>query len=465
MNYFRVSKWFLLIPALCIAIVSTSTLFPFIVGKYSIFRASVDIALIFFLLGLLFSSERHIYETRLRQMIRSPLVIAVTLFVIAVLLACLFGLNPAYSFWSNFERGEGGLQVLNLYIFFLLMVALFNEERDWQKMFTWSLVGALLMTVYGFLASWGVKGFIGTNFSDGPGYRFDGSIGNPSYVAAYLVFALFYGFYLLRTKYKEKFKAPGAILLYASSALFLVVFYLAKTRGAFVGLVVSILAFLGYLMFSHKHLRKWLVTAIACVVLLVGGVVFLKDTPFVKALPGSRIFDISFSAQTFKDRAVMWKVALDGFRERPIFGWGPESFIQVFDRHFNIAYFDPTKDFGAWFDRAHSIYFDYLVETGLLGLVTYLGIFVTIYWGIFSKTKNNYSSVALKQKTDSKENGSDDNPHIVFQKAWLFALPLAYLVQGLVLFDVFPIYFNTFLMFAFAAYVFFPKTVVHHEHV
>jgi len=39
-------------------------------------------------------------------------------------------------------------------------------------------------------------------------------------------------------------------------------------------------------------------------------------------------------------------------------------------------------------------------------------------------------------------------------RAGMFAIPVAYLVQGIVLFDVSPIYLNLFLLFAFATYKF-----------
>jgi hypothetical protein len=41
-----------------------------------------------------------------------------------------------------------------------------------------------------------------------------------------------------------------------------------------------------------------------------------------------------------------------------------------------------------------------------------------------------------------------------FESALIFALPIAYLVQGLVLFEVLPIYINLFLFLAFAAHKF-----------
>lgn len=429
-NYFKVSKFLLYLAPLAVVLVTSSTLFPFIVGKYAFFRTIVDLALIFFLLGMLFQKNFQ-FSIFNFKFLKSPLVIAVSVFILIFVLAGFFGVNPVNSFWSNFERGEGGIQLIHLWLFFILLAALFKDEKDWQRILVFSLIGGLGMAFYGLLAASGVQGFIGGKFSE-PGFRFSGSIGNPAYTAAYSIFMLFYAAYLAVGKYRQRLFSAGALALYGLMIIFFAVFLLAATRGAFMGLIAAVLAVFVYLGFSIKKWRKWFLTAIIFVALAVGTTIYFKDTAFVKSIPGSRIFDISFSAQTWQHRTIMWKIAWDGFKERPILGWGPENYLFVFDRHFNTSYFKPAEGFGAWFDRAHSVYFDYLAETGILGLLSFLGIWIVFYWQLFKSQKEK----------------------LPITNALLFALPVAYLVQGIVLFDVLPIYINVFLMLAFANYKF-----------
>ena len=255
-------------------------------------------------------------------------------------------------------NGEGGLQLLHLWIFFVLLVTLFQEERDWKRLFGWAIAGGALSAAYGLLAGWGVDKFEGPPFSKA-GFRFQASIGNPAYVAAFSIFLIAYVAYLLRDVWRQRkiFSAVG-ILLVTLGLVFLTMFFAAATRGAFLGLVAALGAFAGYFMCVHRAWRKGLFGGVMAVLLLVGTLVYFKDSPFVKSIPGSRIFDISFSANTLKDRAIMWKIAWDGFKERPLLGWGPENFSNVFAHDFNTAYFTPAKGLGRWFDRAHSVYFD-----------------------------------------------------------------------------------------------------------
>jgi len=164
--------------------------------------------------------------------------------------------------------------------------------------------------------------------------------------------------------------------------------------------------------------------------------IHFKDTDFVKSIPGSRIFDISLKAKTFQHRAIMWGIAWDGFLERPIFGWGPENYMRIFQQKYNPAYFNPeTGNYGAWFDRAHSIIFDYLAETGIVGFLSYISIWVVYFWTLIKKR-------ALLTAR---------HPLIT---ALLITLPVAYLVQGLALFDVSATYIPLFAFLAFAVYEF-----------
>src|ERR1035437_1979585 len=100
---FKISKFFLYSAVFAVAIVTTSTLFPFIVGKYDWFRSAVDFALNAFLNGILIEPDGDHFAGRFRKVLNSPLGIAVSSFGMMFLLACAFGVDPAHSFWSNFE--------------------------------------------------------------------------------------------------------------------------------------------------------------------------------------------------------------------------------------------------------------------------------------------------------------------------------------------------------------------------
>jgi O-antigen ligase len=448
MNYYKISRFFLFLIPLSIVVVSTGTLFPFIVGKYAVFRATTDLALIFFLLGVIFdSAEWPAVKERIIKVFKNPLTIAISIFVVAFLLACFFGYDPAASFWANFERGEGGLQVLTLYAFFLLTLFLFRKEEDWKKFLKISLVAAGLMILYGVLAGLNIQGFIGVplNF----GNRFEGSLGNPAYVAPYLVFSIFFALYFFLTSKSRNVK----ISMVGLSAIFLLFFVMSQTRGAFLGLAAGIGVFLVYLIFSlGGQWRKWGSVVLIVLVLGTGTLAFFSRTHFVENLPGGRLFQISLSDSSAQTRLWTWGSALQGAKERPIFGWGPENFAVVFDKFINPRHFIPGQHSETWFDRAHDVYIDYLTETGLVGLLSYLGIFVTFFILLFKK---------LYPKRSDHQDPKSRTPHVILVGLFL-AVIVQYLVQGVALFDVLPIFIPLYTTLAFFTFKVMERKTTNH---
>ena len=216
--FFKISKFFLYLAPLAVIIVTPSTLFPFIVGKYVFFKIAVELALLFFVWGWA-TSKFSIFSPRTDSLpadnfqfsIKQPLAIAVSAFVFIFVLAGFAGINPGASFWSNFERGEGSFLLLHFYVYFLLLLRFMKNENDWRRFFTAVMVSGSLAVFYGVAAGLGISGFAGVS---GFCERFAGSLGNPAYLGTFLIFMIFYAAYLLvsgdwRKKVGEDGKRPS----------------------------------------------------------------------------------------------------------------------------------------------------------------------------------------------------------------------------------------------------------------
>lgn len=453
----KLSKFFLYASLFSVLVVLSGTFFPFIGGKYYFFRVCIELALMTVVFWWAFEARKGEFYHRFKRIGTHPLFIAVSAFVAFFVLASLVAYSPHAAFWSNFERGEGGFQMIHYYLFFMLLLFVCDREEDWRLLLKLSLVAALFMILYGAGAAAFIEGFIGP-YTEGtaptflgrvfsPTTRFQGSLGNPAYVAPYLMFSLFYVLWLLWNGRTEKKKTGYTVLYVTAFIFFLIFFILSQTRGAFIGLGGAVLAFLLYLLFSAPRLRAWVAFGLLTLILFGSIALRNRDSQFIKNLPASRLFDLSFSDQTVQTRLWTWGSAWRGFKERPLLGWGPENFSTIFDKYFDPRHYEPGKNSETWFDRAHSVFFDYLSETGILGLLSYIGIFATFYV-LFFKSRARDAHTALKKAP-------------LFAQAVFFALPIGYLLQGLVLFDVLPIYINLFLFLAFALFEF--RTITAHH--
>jgi O-antigen ligase len=392
----HLAKFFTVAAAFSVVIVMSSTFFPFIGGKYYFFRVMTEMGLVFLLLWWAFEAKAGELGERLRSVSRQPLFIAVSAFVLAYMLATVFAYDSYGAFWSNYERGEGGFQMLHYYLFFVLLAVLFDRWADWRTVFRASIVAGVLMIAYGIVAAALVPGFIGPYSSDDPNAgnvlatifsssRFQGSLGNPAFVAPYLLFIMFYvaWLWLVEPKRRERHWTYGLL-----AAFFFVFFVLSQTRGAFLGLVAGTFVFLVVYAIMDRRRRRMIVGGIVTLlfVMVLANQLFGGKTG-LESFPGMRLLTTSFSAQTAQSRLWTWHSAWLGFLERPLFGWGPENFSMAFDKYFDVRHFNPGTGGETWFDRAHSIVFDYLATTGIAGFGAFIAIFATFAYMLLRRIR------------------------------------------------------------------------------
>jgi O-antigen ligase len=451
-SFAQIAKWFLYISVFAVVVVMDSIFFPFIGGKDWFFRYAVELSLISAILWWAFEAKTGEVGKAVREMFRRPIVVAVSIFALVVLLSSFFAYDFTAAFWSNYERGESAFQMLHYLAFFLLSILFLKTEDDWKRIFGCSVVAAALMVGYGILGNFGATTIIGPYAGGGApaGWlakltigRFQGSLGNPAYVAPYLIFSIFFAAYLWIVNRKSSMF--GAIRHWGYGiliAIFFLFFILSQTRGAFLGLGAGILVFLIYLVFSkNRAVRKVSLSVLAILIILGAGGFAVRNQAWVTNIPAGRLLQISTSDSTAQTRFWVWDEAWKGFLERPILGWGPENFTTVFDQQFNPNFYVPGVQTETWFDRAHSVFFDYLAETGLLGLLSYLAIFVCFY--------------VCFVKFERRRNRKGDNDVVsVVERGLMVSLPVAYLIQGVAIFDVLPMYLVLFLFFGFSAFYF-----------
>ncbi len=449
------SRSFLYLSLFSVVVVMTSTFFPFIGGKYYLFRVAVEFSLICFLLWWAFEAgpkENEELRASLRRLLASPLFLAVSAFVLAYLLSSIFAYDPHAAFWSNYERGEGGFQMLHYYAFFVLLVLLLKRWSDWRTVFYLSLAAAVLMILYGVGAAMNIPNLVGPSRGSDPTVsfwerlfvpRFQGSLGNPAYVAPYLMFSVFYAIYLWFGRQWNKWWPP-ALFFGGLSVFFSIFFFLSQTRGAFLGAIAAAFSFLLYLAFTLREKKKWAIGLLIALIALGGALFAFRNSAVIQAIPGSRVFHLGLGERTAQTRLWTWQSAWEGFKERPVFGWGPENFSTAFDKYFDPRHFVPGQNSETWFDRAHSVLFDYLAETGAIGFLAYAAMFVVFLWGLFSLVRSRRSRGGGEQMISRLT----ESPVL---QALIIGMLVGYLVQGLLLFDVLPIYLNLFLLLAFGA--------------
>ncbi len=391
LNFIRFGVYLALFTPL---IISSKFYFPFVGPKSLYFMAFCQII---FFVWLYLAINYKKYRPKL-----NPISIALILFLIVLILSAVLGIDFSRSFWSKYERMTGVLVWLHLLGFFLVVSSTFKKSSDWRKIFIVSISVSILVSLAALLERGGIESF---KFSDRGGT----TLGNTSFLGTYLLFNAFLALWLFFQKRNWGWK----IYSLAGISLTVSVMYLNGARAAtiafFGGVALLFLFWLALRPRSNKiRIFGKILLGISLIAVLVGSILLF--------LPGSFVHQ-KFLEYTAPDRPINWEMAQKGFLEKPLLGWGPENYNVVFTKYFNPCLFTSECGGEIWFDRTHNIVFDTLVTTGILGFLTYLGLFFSFFYVLWRKF--------FKEKTID-----------FWTFGIFFVIPVSYFVQNMTVFDM-----------------------------
>ncbi|MDO8728332.1 MAG: O-antigen ligase family protein [bacterium] len=371
-------------------LVSTAFFFPFITTKAFAWRIIIEIVFASWLLLALLDTA---YRPK-----KSLILYSIFGFLAIIGLADIFGVAPIKSFWSNFERMDGFITLLHLGMFFIVISSVFKEETtagggaSWKRWWNVSLAASFIMVLYSVLQIIGLK-----TINQG-GVRVDGTLGNAIYLAVYMLFHIFIAFLFMWREWKNvALRWVYGLLIFAQ----VFVLYYTATRGAILGLLGGVFVVAVLSIFNpeasrqggsngagknkdEKMVRKAGVAILLVLAVLAGGFFSLRNAEFVTSSPVlSRFTSLNTEEIKTQGRYFVWPMAIEGFKNRPILGWGQENFSYVFQKYYSPEMFSLEP----WFDRAHNIFLDWAVAGGLLGLLAYLFLYVALLFSIWKPAR------------------------------------------------------------------------------
>ncbi len=393
-------------------IIANSMFFPFITGKNFMFRIIVEII---FAAWIILALYEPVYRPKFSWILGSFSALLVVMFF-----ANLFGEHPLSSFWSNFERMEGYVTLVHTFLYMLVVGSVLTTDKLWSRFFNTTLLSAVILALYAFAQ---LSGNITINQG---GWRLDGTLGNSAYMAIYMLFHVFIAlFMLLRTK------SQGMRYLYGSlTLLFVYLLIQTATRGSILGMVGGLgitTAYIALFTKEHPGIRKAAAGGLIALVVLVGLFVTFRQSEVIQNNPYlGRVANITLSEGGVRFK--IWHMAWEGFKERPVLGWGQSNFNYIFNKQY-----DPSIYFAeSWYDRVHDIAFDWLVAGGVLGFIAYFGILLSAIFYLFIRP-------LIK----------NDESFTVIERGVLLGLLAGYVFHNIFVFDniVSYVFFGTILAF------------------
>ncbi len=375
--------------------------FPFITGKNFAFRIIVEIV---FALWVILALLDRAYRPKFSWLLASFGSLIVVMFF-----SSLFAIHPGTSFFSNFERMDGFITLVHVFLLMVVLGSVFTEKRYWHYYLYTTLAVAFFVALHGL---WQYAGVI-----EGYRGRIDGRLGNAAYMAIYMLFHIFFAFWM----FVESRSAGVRVLMVGLAAMFIFTLVETGTRGTALGLIAGIGVMVAYIaLFGARfaQFRKYAIGALLFLLLAFGTLSVIRDSAFVADNPNlARIASVTSPERVLQEleiRFVIWGMALEGVKERPILGWGQGNFNYVFNEQYEPALFGQEQ----WFDRVHNIFLDWLIAGGVLGFLTYFGIFVAaLYYLVWRPWRYN------------------DETFNVLERGVLLGILAGYFTHNLVVFD------------------------------
>ena len=362
----RTAILLLLMAALLVpVIIPSGFFFPYVVPRNIFFRAICETGILILAWALCFGGD----ELDLRY---EPIFWALVAFVAAALLSALFSPASNHSLFGDFERMGGVWSWVHLALFFLLLRTL--SDREWTWVLNAALVVSLFVSVSAGIEHWQLaQAAVLSGKMVGPS---NSTIGNSGLLAAYLLFGLGVAGYLASTNVRFR------LLYLAAAGVNLLGLLYAENRSSIIGVVLG--AIVGSMIFAALHKqskRRWLAptaatTLLAIIILILAGIRAFPTDVLSRSAPPvlRRLASTSFEGSD-ESRTMQWRAAVEGFKDRPLFGYGLDNHDLVWSAHFNPGIYSIDTDV---FDRTHNQYLELLATTGSLGALTFLGIWLAI---------------------------------------------------------------------------------------
>lgn len=274
--------------------------------------------------------------------------------------------------------------------FYFAGILLFTDVKNIRK-FQWLYIIPLIIVIFYTLYNHSTYGFDKphSNMVMKPFYNDHTAYG--AIIAMFL--PVFVGFSLSR-----EYRRPYRIMSFIVLAILVIGIIFSYSRAAW----ISVAAALGVFLLIRFRVRfYWILLTVA-----VGVALFFmfryqfldkleknkqdSSTDFVEHVQS--ISNISSDASNL-ERINRWAAAIRLFKEKPIFGWGPGTYQFVYAPYQRAKEKTIISTNYGDMGNAHSEYIGPLSESGVLGMITFIGIVVTVI----------YTAIRVYRRSKAKE--------------------------------------------------------------
>jgi len=415
----------------------------------------------------------HVYTTRIFKIKLNPLSYAILAILLTQTISTIFSIHPYTSFWGYYGRFHGGLFSTICYTIIYFSATKWLDTKSTQKLINISIKTSIFVAVLAILEhynyslscliiNYSSKLFYTDNnllfniqfgnwfnnscwsISTNPSNRSFSLLGQPNWLAAYLIphfFLLIYRFRLNKNK-------SLTTIYYLGLTIFFLALLFTRSRS---GLLAFGSAFFIYWVlqartFTLSKIKRplFIISTILIIFALLFGTVysqsvseFMVPQPKIVAQAVQGTVLENGGTESGDIRKIVWLGAIKSIWNHLIIGAGPETFAYTYYQVRPIEH-NLTSEWDFLYNKAHNEYLNIAAGSGIVGLLAYLYFHYVIVAISFTKIPK-----SKKINHESEENLKQYYPV-------LGATLISFAITSFFGFSVIPVYFTLILFTIFS---------------
>ncbi|MEI6690785.1 MAG: O-antigen ligase family protein [bacterium] len=355
-------------------------------------------------------------------------------------LSTIFSVQLNTSLWGYYSRFHQGLIATFCYTVVYFAIVLYLNKKSTQNIIKVSIATSIVISFYAIAEHYGIDKNMWVQDVQN---RVFSTLGQPNWLAAYLLPNLFLTLYYNHIK-----KHQGYKLSLLHDIIFIVLFVallFTKSRSGLLAFGVSYVLYWALMLRNfgwHKVKPTFRFISLSCFlfIIFIGTPltptiqnILVKAPPIAIAKPIIGPALETGGTESGEIRKIVWSGALQLFKQHPILGTGPETFAYTYYQVRPVSH-NYVSEWDFLYNKAHNEYLNIAANTGIIGLAGYLFYHLAILIAGFVKPSKNH------------KNQDDLLVHNLGYAPVLVASIASFFITNFFGFSVIPVYFALTLL-------------------
>lgn len=343
---------------------------PLVFRSFSLPKAFIGY-LIFSLLAMIFVA-RVLFFGKGSGMGKIP--IASIAFAFSLLLSTVFSVDKNISFFGSY-RQLGGVAGWWMLVVFSLSIASVEWTGDRLKhmlktFIATSIIVSLVALLQYFFPQ--INMFFNFSGTKRPVYS---TLGNANYLGAYLSFCIpLLTVLLVAARKQSVFLFTSAFILSVAALAF------TGSRGSWLAVILPIFVLFIFFRRDRRSIKRLAAFSLLALVIFTSSLFIPGGSDQRTWTPAQRL--AVEETGTIKARAEYWKAAANAFVARPVNGWGPDTFGQLYPKYATARSQEIEPETVT--DDAHNLFLQLLATLGIISTGGLIYIFARSFKAFFT---------------------------------------------------------------------------------